>query len=227
MTQTEKTPFQWMPVALSTMIEPGTSAGAVVKGAEIVVWRDISGVAHVWEDRCPHRGMKMSFGFVRGDHIACLYHGWEYDESGTCQYIPAHPDLEVPKSICISRYDVSEAGGIIWAYVPLGSEAKKPLSGMPAMEGLRSLYVDASRSAVFDTLKEQGRVSHNSDNDITNLITLERNGTKVIIGLQDISDEHSALHIAVPDSSTKDAKEALLEWSEDLRRRVETREVAT
>ncbi len=45
----------WVPVALSASIEPGTSAGAVVEGSEIVVWRDNSGNAHVWEDRCPHR----------------------------------------------------------------------------------------------------------------------------------------------------------------------------
>ena len=56
----------WVPVALSASIEAGTSAGAVVDGSEIVVWRDNSGKAHVWEDRCPHRGMRMSFGFVRG-----------------------------------------------------------------------------------------------------------------------------------------------------------------
>ncbi len=101
----------WYPVALSEMIPAGTSAGVVIDGAEIVVWRDTSGAAHTWEDRCPHRGMKLSFGFVRGDHIACLYHGWEYDTGGTCRYIPAHPQLEVPKTICVKTYGVAEAGG--------------------------------------------------------------------------------------------------------------------
>lgn len=33
----------WVPVALSSSIEPGTSTGAVVDGAEIVVWRDAKG----------------------------------------------------------------------------------------------------------------------------------------------------------------------------------------
>ena len=62
----------WIPVALSADIEAGTSAGTLVNGEERVVWRDDKGATHVWEDRCPHRGMRMSFGFVRGDHIACL-----------------------------------------------------------------------------------------------------------------------------------------------------------
>ena len=46
---------------------------------------------HVWEDRCPHRGMRLSMGFVRSDRIACLYHGWQYGTDGHCLYIPAHP----------------------------------------------------------------------------------------------------------------------------------------
>ena len=52
----------WYPLALAEAIAPGTSAGAVLKGMEIVVWRNSAGLPRAWEDRCPHRGMKMSFG---------------------------------------------------------------------------------------------------------------------------------------------------------------------
>ncbi|RVC56037.1 Rieske (2Fe-2S) protein, partial [Mesorhizobium sp. M00.F.Ca.ET.038.03.1.1] len=86
----------WHPVALSASIEPGSSAGTHIDGKEFVVWRDNRGAPHVWEDRCPHRGMKLSFGFVRGDHIACLYHGWQYDTAGQCRYIPARPAQDEP-----------------------------------------------------------------------------------------------------------------------------------
>src|SRR5580700_5238771 len=70
------------PVGLSLAVEASSSAGTRLLDRELVVWRDNSGAAHVWEDRCPHRGMKLSFGFVRGDHIACLYHGWQYNSGG-------------------------------------------------------------------------------------------------------------------------------------------------
>eukprot|EP01035_Chromulina_nebulosa_P001961 gene1961-biopygen1701 len=95
----------------------------VVDGTEIVVWRDNKGAAHVWEDRCPHRGMRMSFGFVRGDHIACLYHGWEYDTAGQCRYIPAHPELEVPATIKVQTYAMEERDGIIWTRLSEGGDA--------------------------------------------------------------------------------------------------------
>src|ERR1700761_4881320 len=89
----------WHPVGMSNAIEAGNSAGTHLFGQELVVWRDSSGVAHVNEDRCPHRGMKLNFGFVRGDRIACLYHGWQFDRDGVCRYIPAHPALDVPVTI--------------------------------------------------------------------------------------------------------------------------------
>ncbi|MBC7479670.1 MAG: Rieske (2Fe-2S) protein, partial [Pseudorhodobacter sp.] len=64
MTQPRRILPDWHPLALSASIEPGTSAGAVVDGTEIAVWRDTAGRVYTWEDRCPHRGMKLSFGFV-------------------------------------------------------------------------------------------------------------------------------------------------------------------
>lgn len=47
------------------------------------------------EDRCPHRGMKMSFA-VRGDHIACLYHGWLRHGRHLPQDPGPPPSFEVP-----------------------------------------------------------------------------------------------------------------------------------
>src|ERR1700744_2690504 len=95
---------KWHPVGLSHSLEAGSPAGTRLFGKELVIWRDTGGLAHVWEDRCPHRGMKLSFGFVRGDHIVCLYHGWQYDSGGYCRYIPAHPDLDVPKTFKVPVY---------------------------------------------------------------------------------------------------------------------------
>jgi len=38
---------------------------------DIAVWRSVSGVVNAWENRCPHRGMRLSHGFVRGESLAC------------------------------------------------------------------------------------------------------------------------------------------------------------
>jgi phenylpropionate dioxygenase-like ring-hydroxylating dioxygenase large terminal subunit len=145
----------WVPVALSASIEAGTSTGAIVEGSEIVVWRDNSGNAHVWEDRCPHRGMRLSFGFVRGDHIACLYHGWQYDTAGQCRYIPAHPTLEVPETIKVPTFQAKEKYGIVWTTT--ASENLLPDAGpSAAITPIRSVYVDRAKSDVQDVFEQAG-----------------------------------------------------------------------
>lgn len=205
----------WVPLALSSMIEVGTSAGAVVQGQEIVVWRDSSGVAHTWEDRCPHRGMKMSFGFVRGDHIACLYHGWEYDQAGQCRYIPAHPQLEVPKTICVKTWAVAEAAGMIW--VALGAAPPPPAKA--EVTALRSLYLDAPLAAVLAALPEGfgGTLAGQAP-----LVTLDTDLGTLRIGVQPIDARRTALHLTVAGPATPDTLLALATRSDAFRLSLET-----
>jgi len=214
----------WIPVALSADIEAGTSAGTLVNGEERVVWRDDKGAIHVWEDRCPHRGMRMSFGFVRGDHIACLYHGWRYDTRGQCRYIPAHPDLEVPKTIKVPTFAATERAGIVWM-APEGTDAAD-LSTLPqTAEAVRSLYLDmtaqAALAAITTALPEGYSVGATS----ASTVTLQGNGTNVLIAAQSRDAERSALHITVTDDISTTSRRSLALWATDLRNRFESRSV--
>jgi nitrite reductase/ring-hydroxylating ferredoxin subunit len=221
----------WVPVALSASIEPGTSAGAVVDGAEIVVWRDDKGEPHVWEDRCPHRGMRMSFGFVRGDHIACLYHGWSYDTGGQCRYIPAHPDLDVPKTIKIATYETRERSGVIWT--ALGPDAD--IAGIPdfgpAVLPVRSLYADCSLDRALAVLREtslpvaQGAPEPASLEKMTTTCwSLTAGSTRLMIAVQTIGPSKIALHILLDDAEGKAAamRPAIARWAESLRNTLES-----
>jgi nitrite reductase/ring-hydroxylating ferredoxin subunit len=142
----------WHAVALAGGVETGTSMGTHLHGEEIVVWRDATGAAHAWEDRCPHRGMRLSMGFVRADRIACLYHGWQYGTDGHCLYIPAHPEIRVPPSIVTWRHSCAEASGMIWVH--FGDATDQPT--LPVVTAgrdivpVRSLYVDRSAAIVAD-----------------------------------------------------------------------------
>src|SRR3984957_2471923 len=88
-----------IPVSLSGGVEPGARTGTSVSGKPVVVWRGQDGAVRAWADRCPHRGMRLSFGFVRENALTCIYHGWSFgvtDESGgdgRCIAIPAHPGM--------------------------------------------------------------------------------------------------------------------------------------
>lgn len=215
----------WMPVALSSAIEPGTSAGAMIDGAEIVVWRDNKGAAHVWEDRCPHRGMRMSFGFVRGDHIACLYHGWQYDTAGQCQYIPAHPDLDVPKTIKIATYAAEERNGIIWTCLSEGADS----DALPDVAGtatpVRSLYVDCSMddalAALADVVLPGSETAAQFDMIAHNAFLLSSGSTHLLIAGQSIAARRIALHMVLINAKSGLAP-MIARWAEGLRLRLET-----
>lgn len=206
---------QWVPLALARDIAPGTSAGTMVENAEIVVWRDTDGRAHAWEDRCPHRGMKLSFGFVSGDHIACLYHGWEFDEGGICRKIPAHPDLEVPGSICAARYGCTETGGMIWAALPLGTDPIE-VPALPDAVPVRSITLEAGLITVADMLlNEENAVIEGA------LATLDCAHGPLAIGVQPIRPGTVALHITTRPGASAATLLAICDWAETLRRAAE------
>jgi nitrite reductase/ring-hydroxylating ferredoxin subunit len=113
----------WVPIALSRDVPLGTTRAVILEGEERVVWRAEDGSVQVWEDRCPHRGMRLSLGFVRGNALNCLYHGWTYEAGARCIRIPAHPDLKVPPSITANAFPAREAGGMIWTEVGEGGRS--------------------------------------------------------------------------------------------------------
>ena len=86
----------WTAIAGSGSLGPRGRMRVMLDGAEYVLWRGASGTPRLWGNRCPHRGMRLSFGLVRGEDLLCIYHGWRYGPSGACAAIPAHPDLDPP-----------------------------------------------------------------------------------------------------------------------------------
>lgn len=72
----------WRRVCESAEIAAGEVRGFVVGGACLAVWRDGEGGVHVWDDRCPHRGLPLSEGFVSGGLLTCPAHGWRFDVNG-------------------------------------------------------------------------------------------------------------------------------------------------
>lgn len=72
----------WYPVAPSWQVA-NAPIGLTRLGDQIVLWRDNDGQIHALEDRCPHRGARLSLGWNLGGSVACWYHGIEVDGSGT------------------------------------------------------------------------------------------------------------------------------------------------
>lgn len=89
--------------------------------------------------------MRLSHGFVRGEALSCIYHGWSYAQAGNCLRIPAHPGLAPPETIRVATQAVEDSGGIIWISV---GEAAAPPPRLDGLAPLRSMMVEADVAAL-------------------------------------------------------------------------------
>lgn len=105
----------WYPVAASWMV--GTAPVGITRlGERLVLWRDEDGAVHALEDRCPHRGARLSLGWNLGDRIACWYHGVEVDTSGCAVTVPAAERCAFEGKNVVKTYSVQEIRGGIFVY---------------------------------------------------------------------------------------------------------------
>jgi phenylpropionate dioxygenase-like ring-hydroxylating dioxygenase large terminal subunit len=113
----------WHPVADAGKLQRGAMQVARLLDYELIVWRSADGKVHAWDDRCPHRGARLSLGRVEQDRVVCAYHGWQFDGSGQCRLQPAQPHVVPPKSACAKYFHACEAYGLVW--VCLGEPARE------------------------------------------------------------------------------------------------------
>ena len=106
---------RWWPVVASWMVTD-TPLGLTRLGEKIVLWRDKDGSVHCVEDRCPHRGARLSMGWNLGDRIACWYHGVEVGGDGVVKDVPAVGECPLVGEKCIKSYPVFEHMGGIFAW---------------------------------------------------------------------------------------------------------------
>lgn len=139
------------PVASATDLAPHHVFQAIVLGQDLALWRDDAGRVNAWENRCPHRGVRLSIGVNRGDALMCRYHGWHWQSvTGACGHIPAHPDQPIPASLCVRHFSVAEHGGLVFVALEDGDTALPALPAAPI--GLRALPFALSADALADLL---------------------------------------------------------------------------
>jgi len=98
----------WHPVIESNYLKKKPIA-VYLCGKEMVLFRTTQGQVCVLHNRCCHRGMRLSCGWVEGEEIVCPYHGWRYTNCGRV-FSPGTPKLDLR----VSSFTVIERYGIIW-----------------------------------------------------------------------------------------------------------------
>ena len=125
----------WHPLAKVEDFAGGRVVASRLLGEDLVLWAD-GGRFHAWRNLCVHRGARLSLGKVKEGCLQCPYHGWTYDESGTCVKIPAHPDQKPPARAKVTVYGCREAYGWVWGCLS-GTPNELPVFPEWADEGVR------------------------------------------------------------------------------------------
>lgn len=120
----------WYPVVPSWQVG-NAPIGITRLGEQIALWRDAQGQVHAIEDRCPHRGARLSLGWNLGDRLACWYHGVELDGQGIVQSVPAVNNCPMEGKKCIKSYPVQERCGAIFLWFGIDHDAEPALLELP------------------------------------------------------------------------------------------------
>ncbi|KAG6679545.1 hypothetical protein I3842_14G137500 [Carya illinoinensis] len=111
---------QWYPVMPVCDLDKRVPHAKKVMGLDVVVWWDRNECAwKVFEDSCPHRLAPLSEGRIdqRG-RLQCVYHGWCFNGSGDCKFIPQAPPDGPPvhtfKKACVGVYPSTVQNDIVW-----------------------------------------------------------------------------------------------------------------
>ncbi len=109
----------WQPVALAEDVQAGAAIPLLIMGEELTLYRGESGALHLVGGRCAHRRTLLHTGWVVGEEIRCIYHGWQFDGKGACVNRPAEANTGMPRT-AIPAYPVREYMGLVFAYMGEG-----------------------------------------------------------------------------------------------------------
>ena len=146
----------WHPVASAHDVPYRHVHHGQLLGRELAVWRADDDHVNVWENRCLHRGVRLSIGMNDGTELRCQYHGWRYaNRSAGCTYIPAHPADAPARTICNRTFPSVERYGLVWSGEdPVGEPPTVDVLEAGTPFGLRNLPVNASAGLALKHLRD-------------------------------------------------------------------------
>ena len=146
---------RWHPVATADDVPFRHTFHGQLLGRELAIWRADDGYVNVWENRCLHRGVRLSIGLNDGRELQCQYHGWRYaNRTAGCTYIPAHPADAPARTICNRTFASAERYGLIWSGEAATGELPT-VAGLVESDwfGLRNLPVNAPVELVLKSIQ--------------------------------------------------------------------------
>jgi phenylpropionate dioxygenase-like ring-hydroxylating dioxygenase large terminal subunit len=149
----------WYVAAWNHELEGGKLLARTLLEKPVLLYRGASGRVVALDNRCCHRGAKLSNGRLEGDDIRCMYHGLKYDPTGKCIQIPGQDNI--PKGLGVRSYPVVERQHLVWIWMgdPAKADPSKildiPYLASPHWRGVPDyLHYKANYLLIVDNLSD-------------------------------------------------------------------------
>jgi 5,5'-dehydrodivanillate O-demethylase len=150
----------WHPVHRAEELRAGQAKPIEIMSERFTLYRGASGTPRLVDFRCPHRGTQLSAGWVEGDSIRCMYHGWLFNGTGQCIEQPAEAESFAAK-IRLRSYPTQEYLGLIFAYFGEGEAPPFPRYRHMEEEGvLEVLSTEVWPCNFFQRIDNNGDTYH-------------------------------------------------------------------
>jgi nitrite reductase/ring-hydroxylating ferredoxin subunit len=211
---------RWFPVMRLEELVPRHVAQTELLGQEVALWRADDGVVNAWENRCPHRGVRLSIGENTGETLRCRYHGWRFASGdGLCTHIPADPSRSPPAVLRATTYGVALQEGFIW--IALSPPDRPPPmlgAGVPGFR-LRSTPVEAGIERVRTTLVDASMAVLHDAFTLVSEVEQDRAVARLTLMLQPMSAARTMIHAALaPTPAPADRLATLRQYAARLAR---------
>ncbi|MFH7808673.1 Rieske 2Fe-2S domain-containing protein [Acinetobacter sp. BSP-153] len=104
----------WYPVARIQDVTDKPQQ-VILLDVKMALYKTESGSIHLVRDICPHRGVPLTKGWIKGEDLVCPYHGLHYNTDGKCVKIPAQPELtQISDRFSLTKFPVVLRYGLIW-----------------------------------------------------------------------------------------------------------------
>ncbi|HEY3872106.1 MAG TPA: aromatic ring-hydroxylating dioxygenase subunit alpha [Actinocrinis sp.] len=84
-------------------------------GEPLALYRTGAGEPVALADRCVHRRFPLSESRLDGDQIVCGYHGFTYEKSGSCVFVPGQQ--RIPRTARVASYPLVEQDSFVWVWI--------------------------------------------------------------------------------------------------------------
>lgn len=149
----------WYVAAWDHELIDGRLLARTILEEPVLLYKGDSGKAVALDNRCCHRGAKLSNGRREGDCVRCMYHGLKFDPTGKCVQIPGQDN--VPARMGVRSYPVLERDHLVWIWMgdPANADPEKivdiPYLRDPAWRGMADyMHYAADYRLIVDNLSD-------------------------------------------------------------------------